>query len=483
MKPSFMSSKAAARAVFEYLTGGKLPFDGSDEAASLASYALFADDLYVIFDLRKLNGEAGSTEFDVFWTKLAAQLKEHKRVDDRRHARRPDDPPTRPTAGQRPQRPAPTEKKQAPQEIITIATMEINIPEEQQKAAVGAALDAPRGGKTQLPKIRTAINAEQIAGTRFPPAACPRLADGQRPPRREEQAPQETTTTANMNINRLEGRHEAEVGATIDAPRSGRAKPPKTPSTIAAKKFTYTRLPPAVRRRLRVSSGQSRQPPIDLPLDTDCATQVAMLFGNLATRKRVSRAGLATNTGSDAKLVAASITHLYGREKIATDHHPAPPTADQSAMHHGQLPQELQPPPTTQLQVAHAPAAAAPRATEMDSDERLATGSRAAGDKRRSSPAPRAGSTGRSQAPTVTREASEATNPSSIPPHPAHQPRRPAWPSSRQGLIASAARRPGRPPCSRRWIVCGCSAGKAPNPKPKACPRLSAPPLKNYGRF
>eukprot|EP00873_Tetraselmis_striata_P039747 jgi/Tetstr1/460011/TSEL_005332.t1 len=100
--------------------------------------------------------------------------------------------------------------------------MEINRPEEQQKAAVGAALDAPRGGKTQLPKIRSAITAEQIAGTRLPPAARPRLTDGQRPPRREEQAPQETTTTANKNINIPEEHQAAEVGATIDAPRSGR---------------------------------------------------------------------------------------------------------------------------------------------------------------------------------------------------------------------------------------------------------------------
>eukprot|EP00873_Tetraselmis_striata_P015399 jgi/Tetstr1/435663/TSEL_024563.t1 len=122
--------------------------------------------------------------------------------------------------------------------------MEINIPEEQQKAAVGAALDVPRGGKTQLPKIRSAITAEQIAGTRLPPAARPRLTDGQRPSRREEQAPQETTTTANMNINRPEEHQTAEVGATIDAPRSGKAEPLKNPATIAAKNFTYTRLPP-----------------------------------------------------------------------------------------------------------------------------------------------------------------------------------------------------------------------------------------------
>eukprot|EP00873_Tetraselmis_striata_P033040 jgi/Tetstr1/453304/TSEL_040296.t1 len=376
--------------------------------------------------------------------------------------------------------------------------MEINRTEKQQKAAGGAALDAPRGGKTQLPKIRTAIAAEQIAGTRLPLAARPRPTADQRPQRREEQAPHETISTANMNINKSEEHHAAEVGATIDAPRSGRAEPLKSPATIAAKNVTYTRLPPAVRRHLRVSSRQSRQPPIDLSLDTDCATQVALLFSNLATRNRatgvdlrrsrvfqnpiralgpklgvytsthdvqavtrrapkpaaaategVSGAGLATNTGSDAKLVAASITPLYGREKIATAHQPAPPTADQSAMHHGQLPQELQPPPTTEPQAAHAPAAAAPQATEMDSDdsppavEQPATSVDPA-------PQPEPAPPAAAQAPTATREASEATNPSGIPPQPAHQPRRPAWPNSRQRLIAPAAPRAGRPLCSRR---------------------------------
>eukprot|EP00873_Tetraselmis_striata_P039011 jgi/Tetstr1/459275/TSEL_004675.t1 len=166
--------------------------------------------------------------------------------------------------------------------------MEINGPGEQQKAAVGAAVDAPRGGKTQLPKIRTAIAPEQIAGTILPLVARPRPTAGQRPQRREEQAPQETISTAIMNINRPEEHQAVEVGATIDAPRSGRAKPLKTPATIAAKNFTYTRLPPPVRRLLRVSSRQSRQPPIDLPLDTDYATQVAMLFSSLAIRNRAT---------------------------------------------------------------------------------------------------------------------------------------------------------------------------------------------------
>eukprot|EP00873_Tetraselmis_striata_P020671 jgi/Tetstr1/440935/TSEL_029204.t1 len=71
------SRKAAAKAMFEYLTEGKLPFDGIYEAATLARYALFANDPDIMFDQRKLNDEPNSTEFDVFWAnKLAAQLVE-----------------------------------------------------------------------------------------------------------------------------------------------------------------------------------------------------------------------------------------------------------------------------------------------------------------------------------------------------------------------------------------------------------------------
>eukprot|EP00873_Tetraselmis_striata_P019258 jgi/Tetstr1/439522/TSEL_027951.t1 len=50
--------KQGSIAVFEYRIGGKLPFGGNDEAPSLASYALFADDPNIIFDLRKLNEHA-----------------------------------------------------------------------------------------------------------------------------------------------------------------------------------------------------------------------------------------------------------------------------------------------------------------------------------------------------------------------------------------------------------------------------------------
>eukprot|EP00873_Tetraselmis_striata_P008149 jgi/Tetstr1/428413/TSEL_018427.t1 len=68
--------------------------------------------------------------------------------------------------------------------------------------------------------------------------------------------------------------------------------------------------------------------------DVQAVTRLAPIPAAAAPAK-VSRAGLATNTGPDAKIVTTSITHLYGREKIAIAHQPAPPTADQPAMHHG----------------------------------------------------------------------------------------------------------------------------------------------------
>eukprot|EP00873_Tetraselmis_striata_P015719 jgi/Tetstr1/435983/TSEL_024864.t1 len=243
---------------------------------------------------------------------------------------------------------------------------------------------------------------------------------------REEQAPQEIITTAIMDINRPEEQQKAAVGAALDAPRGGKTQLPKG---------------------------------------------------------RLSRAGLPTNTGSDAKLVAARTTHLRRRERPATIHQPAPTTADQSAMHHGQLPQVLPPPPTSQLQEAHPPAAAAPQDTEMDGEDPPPEDQPATSVD--PAPHPEPAPPAAAQAPTAREEASVANlqDPSSIPPEPAHQPWRPAYPSSRQRLIGPASPSAVRPPCSRRWAVCGCSAGKAPNPKPDARPRLSAPQPKNYGRF
>eukprot|EP00873_Tetraselmis_striata_P042152 jgi/Tetstr1/462416/TSEL_007422.t1 len=207
-----------------------------------------------------------------------------------------------------------------------------------------------------------------------------------------------------MNTHIPEEHHAAEVGATIDAPRSGRADPLKTPATIAAKNFTYTRLPPAVRRHLRVSSRQSRQPPIDLPLETDCATQVAPLFSNLATRNRATGVDLRRS-----RVFQNSIRALGPKLGVSTSTHDVQAVTRRA------------PPTTTQLQAAHAPAAAAPQATEMDSDasppavEQPATSVDPA-------PHPEPAPPAAAQTPTATREASEATNPSSIPPQPSHQP-------------------------------------------------------------
>eukprot|EP00873_Tetraselmis_striata_P045016 jgi/Tetstr1/465280/TSEL_009981.t1 len=88
------------------------------------------------------------------------------------------------------------------------------------------------------------------------------------------------------------------------------------------------------------------------------------------------------------------------------------------------------------------------------------------------------------QAPTATREASEATAPlehasttSTI------------AQGSRVAQLAAEAHRlrhlprrtiPLRPPVDRMLIF---SAGKAHNPKPDTRPRLSTPQRKNYGRF
>eukprot|EP00873_Tetraselmis_striata_P004218 jgi/Tetstr1/424482/TSEL_015010.t1 len=86
-------------------------------------------------------------------------------------------------------------------------------------------------------------------------------------------------------------------------------------------------------------------------------------------------------------------------------------------------------------------------------------------------------------APTATGEASEATAP-------LEQSYTTSTPSqaSRLAHLAAEARRPRRSPrrTSPLQLQVGRlripSAGKAPNPKPDACLRLSAPPPKNNGR-
>ena len=88
--PSFISSKAAACAMFKYLTGDNLPHGrckGKDIAMQVAELALATQDFGIVQDLRELNGRPKNTSFDVFWSEIKSLLSFHARVDDRRHGK------------------------------------------------------------------------------------------------------------------------------------------------------------------------------------------------------------------------------------------------------------------------------------------------------------------------------------------------------------------------------------------------------------
>jgi hypothetical protein len=88
--PSFIDSKAAACAMYKYLTGDNLPRErckGKDTAIHVAEMALATQDFEIIQDLRELNGRPNNTSFDVFWGEIKSLLEKHARVDDRRHGK------------------------------------------------------------------------------------------------------------------------------------------------------------------------------------------------------------------------------------------------------------------------------------------------------------------------------------------------------------------------------------------------------------
>jgi hypothetical protein len=75
-------------AMYEYITGEKLPRDASkarDYATRVAELALTTHDFDLVQDLRELNGRVESSLFDAFWSELKILLESHARVDDRRH--------------------------------------------------------------------------------------------------------------------------------------------------------------------------------------------------------------------------------------------------------------------------------------------------------------------------------------------------------------------------------------------------------------
>eukprot|EP00951_Prasinocladus_malaysianus_P030174 scaffold282650_cov17-Prasinocladus_malaysianus.AAC.2 len=84
----FISSKAAAKAVYEYITGDNLPVDHSTDKRHcivMADFCLASQDFDIIQDLRDLNGRPKSKTFDAFWAALQQMAEEHERVPDRRH--------------------------------------------------------------------------------------------------------------------------------------------------------------------------------------------------------------------------------------------------------------------------------------------------------------------------------------------------------------------------------------------------------------
>jgi hypothetical protein len=88
VNPSFISSKAAAMAISEYVTSEMLPRDANkakDSAIRMAELVLSTQDFDIIQDLRELNGRPESPLFDMFWSELNILLESHARVDDRRH--------------------------------------------------------------------------------------------------------------------------------------------------------------------------------------------------------------------------------------------------------------------------------------------------------------------------------------------------------------------------------------------------------------
>jgi hypothetical protein len=88
--PSFIDSKAAACAMYTYLTGDNLPRErcrGKDNAIQVAEIALATQDFEIIQDLRELNGRPKDKSFDVFWSEIKSLLESHARVDDRRHGK------------------------------------------------------------------------------------------------------------------------------------------------------------------------------------------------------------------------------------------------------------------------------------------------------------------------------------------------------------------------------------------------------------
>ena len=81
---NFISSTAAAQAVYEFITGNVMPKSSfGSEALATARFALNYQDPDIIVDMRKLNARVTNDLFDPFWAKMAVVVE--GRVHDRRN--------------------------------------------------------------------------------------------------------------------------------------------------------------------------------------------------------------------------------------------------------------------------------------------------------------------------------------------------------------------------------------------------------------
>ena len=85
--PDFIGTKAAAKAVWQFITGDTIQL-GRKECATAALWALNCCDQDVIFDMRAMNGATKDPAFDPFWKELEHQLHTYKTVHSRRYGER-----------------------------------------------------------------------------------------------------------------------------------------------------------------------------------------------------------------------------------------------------------------------------------------------------------------------------------------------------------------------------------------------------------
>ena len=80
----FINSKAAAKAVWIYITGSNVEADYKENVIA-AHWALCCGDKDVVLDMRAMSGKKKDEAYDPFWQELIRQLEEYKTVHSRRH--------------------------------------------------------------------------------------------------------------------------------------------------------------------------------------------------------------------------------------------------------------------------------------------------------------------------------------------------------------------------------------------------------------